>query len=55
MYVLGSDRWQAARNRGGAEVLEPRSSSLVHCFVVVVSMFWDFGSLHLKALRRRWC
>ena len=30
-------------------------SALILCFVVVVSMFWDFGSLYFKALRRPWC
>ena len=48
----------AAGNRGGAEILEPWTSSccqrsqwspssLVLCLVVVVSVFWDFGSLYL--------
>ena len=58
----GSDHWQAAGNRGGAEILEPRTSSycqqsllspfsLVQFIVEVLSVFWVFGSL-FKSLRR---
>ena len=62
-FLMDPTAGNAAGNQGGAEVLEPWTSSccqrsqwspssLVLCLVVVVSVFWDFGSLYLKALRR---
>ena len=62
-FLMDPTAGNAAGKRGGAEILEPWTSSccqrsqwspssLVLCLVVVVSVFWDFGSLYLKVLRR---
>ena len=62
-FLMDPTAGNAAGNRGGPEILEPWTSSccqrsqwspssLVLCLVVVVSVFWDFGSLYLKASRR---